>query len=280
MNIAIVTDSTGYIPDDLLKKYNIYTIPLSVVFGEESYREDIDITTEQFYKKIKETKELPSTSQPSIGSFVQLFEQLSESYDAVISVHLSKRFSGTYDVAVSAGKMVDNIQVYAFDSALSTMPQGLFAIAASELAAEGKSADGIITYLETMKEKTFAYFMVEDLSHLERGGRLNKGQALIGSLLNIKPILHIVDGLIIPFEKIRTRKKALNRIMSMLEKDVQEKEVKRVVFIHANNLAKAEEMQKDFLEKYPEMETIMSHFGPVIGTHLGEGSLGVAWQIE
>ena len=280
MNIAIVTDSTGYIPDDLLKKYNIYTIPLSVVFGEESYREDIDITTEQFYKKIKETKELPSTSQPSIGSFVQLFEQLSESYDAVISVHLSKRFSGTYDVAVSAGKMVDNIQVYAFDSALSTMPQGLFAIAASELAAEGKSADEIITYLETMKEKTFAYFMVEDLSHLERGGRLNKGQALIGSLLNIKPILHIVDGLIIPFEKIRTRKKALNRIMSMLEKDVQEKEVKRVVFIHANNLAKAEEMQKDFLEKYPEMETIMSHFGPVIGTHLGEGSLGVAWQIE
>jgi len=280
MNIAIVTDSTGYIPDDLLKKYNIYTIPLSVVFGEESYREDIDITTEQFYKKIKETKELPSTSQPSIGSFVQLFEQLSESYDAVISVHLSKRFSGTYDVAVSAGKMVDNIQVYAFDSALSTMPQGLFAIAASELAAEGKLADEIITYLETMKEKTFAYFMVEDLSHLERGGRLNKGQALIGSLLNIKPILHIVDGLIIPFEKIRTRKKALNRIMSMLEKDVQEKEVKRVVFIHANNLAKAEEMQKDFLEKYPEMETIMSHFGPVIGTHLGEGSLGVAWQIE
>src|SRR5699024_12571895 len=102
MNIAVVSDSTGYIPDDLLIKYNIYVVPLSVVFGEESYREDIDITTEQFYKKIKETKDLPSTSQPSIGSFVQLFEQLSESYGAVISIHLSKRFSGTHDVAVSA----------------------------------------------------------------------------------------------------------------------------------------------------------------------------------
>ncbi|HLR72895.1 MAG TPA: DegV family protein [Pseudogracilibacillus sp.] len=280
MNIAVVSDSTGYIPDDLLKKYNIYTIPLSVVFGEESYREDIDITTEQFYKKIKETKDLPSTSQPSIGSFVQLFEQLSESYDAVISIHLSKRFSGTHDVAVSAGKMVDNLEVFAFDTALSAMPQGLFAIAASELATEGKTAEEIITCLEEMKEKTYAYFMVEDLSHLERGGRLNKGQALIGSLLNIKPVLHIVDGLIIPFEKIRTRKKALNRIMSMLENDVEKKEVKRVVFIHANNLTMAEKMEKEFSEKHPEVETIISHFGPVIGTHLGEGSLGVSWQIE
>lgn len=280
MNIAVVSDSTGYIPDDLLKKYNIYTIPLSVVFGEESYREDIDITTEQFYKKIKETKDLPSTSQPSIGSFVQLFEQLSESYDAVISIHLSKRFSGTHDVAVSAGKMVDNLEVFAFDTALSAMPQGLFAIAASELATEGKTAEEIITCLEEMKEKTYAYFMVEDLSHLERGGRLNKGQALIGSLLNIKPVLHIVDGLIVPFEKIRTRKKALNRIMSMLENDVEKKEVKRVVFIHANNLTMAEKMEKEFSEKHPEVETIISHFGPVIGTHLGEGSLGVSWQIE
>ena len=280
MNIAVVSDSTGYIPEDLLKKYNIYTIPLSVVFGEESYREGIDITTEQFYQKIKEIKDLPSTSQPSIGSFVQLFEQLSESYDAVISIHLSKRFSGTYDVAVSAGKMVDNLEVFAFDTALSAMPQGLFAIAASELATKGKTAEEIIAYLEAMKKKTYTYFMVEDLSHLERGGRLNKGQALIGSLLNIKPVLHIVDGLIVPFEKIRTRKKALNRIMSMLEEDVQHQKVKRVVFIHANNLAKVKEIQREFSEKHPEIETIISYFGPVIGTHLGEGSLGFSWYIE
>lgn len=280
MNIAIVTDSTAYIPDDLLEKYNIYTIPLSVVFGDESYREGIDITTEHFYEKVKATKELPSTSQPAIGSFVQLFEQLSESYDAVISIHLSKRFSGTHDAAVSAGKMVDKLKVFAFDTALSAMPQGFFAIAAAELAAEDKAVKEIMTYLEEMKEKTYAYFMVEDLSHLERGGRLNKGQALIGSLLNIKPVLHIVEGLIVPFEKIRTQKKALNRIMSMLEKEVQQKNVKRVVFIHANNLAKAEVMQKSFSEKHPEIETIISYFGPVIGTHLGEGSLGVSWYSE
>lgn len=277
MKLAIVTDSTAYIPDELLKEHQIHTIPLSVVFGDETFREGLDITTEEFYKKVQEEEELPTTSQPAIGSFVQLFERLSEEYDAIISIHLSKRFSGTYDAAKSAGNMVDNIEVHAFDTALSAMPQGFFAIAAAELVAEGKSAAEIISHLEDMKEKTCAYFLVEDLAHLQRGGRLNKGQALIGSLLHIKPVLHIIDGLIVPFEKIRTRKKAINRIMSMLEEDVQTKDVKRVVFIHANNLKLAEEMRDEFSKKHPGVETIISYFGPVIGTHLGEGSLGVSW---
>lgn len=277
MKLAIVTDSTAYIPNELLEKYQIHTIPLSVVFGDETFREGLDLTTEEFYKKVKEEEDLPTTSQPAIGSFVELFDQLSEEYDAIISIHLSKRFSGTYDAAKSASKMVENVEVFAFDTALSAMPQGFFAIAAAELVAEGKSAEDIMVHLEDMKEKTRAYFLVEDLAHLQRGGRLNKGQALIGSLLHIKPVLHIVDGLIVPFEKIRTRKKAINRIMSMLEEDVQSKDVKRVVFIHGNNLELAETMRAEFSEKYPDVETIISYFGPVIGTHLGEGSLGVSW---
>lgn len=277
MKIAIVTDTTAYIPNELLEQYNIYTIPLSVTFGDETFREGLDITTEEFYRRVQEEEDLPTTSQPAIGSFIQLFEQLAEQYDAVFSIHLSKRFSGTYDAAKSAGDMVENIEVYPYDTELSAMPQGLFAIAASELAAEGKNTTEIIAYLDEMKEKSRAYFLVEDLSHLQRGGRLNKGQALLGSILNIKPVLHIVDGLIVPFEKIRTRKKAIKRIMSMLEEDVQNKDVKRVVFIHANNFSSAEELQKNFTSKHPQIETIISYFGPVIGTHLGEGSLGVCW---
>lgn len=277
MKLAIVTDSTAYIPNDLLKKYNIYTIPLSVVFGDESFREELDITTEEFYKKVQEEENLPSTSQPSIGSFVQLYEELSKEYDGVISFHLSKRFSGTYDAAKSAGQMVENINVFAYDTELSAMPQGFFAIVASELVAAGKSIEEIMVYLDDMKEKTRAYFMVEDLSHLQRGGRLNKGQAVIGSLLNIKPVLHIEEGLIVPFEKIRTRKKAISRIISMLEEDVESKDVKRVVFMHANNRPSIEKIRSDFSEKHPEIETIISYFGPVIGTHLGEGSIGVSW---
>lgn len=148
MKLAIVTDSTAYIPNELLEKYQIHTIPLSVVFGDETFREGLDLTTEEFYKKVKEEEDLPTTSQPAIGSFVELFDQLSEEYDAIISIHLSKRFSGTYDAAKSASKMVENVEVFAFDTALSAMPQGFFAIAAAELVAEGKSAEDIMVHLD------------------------------------------------------------------------------------------------------------------------------------
>ncbi|HLS66043.1 MAG TPA: DegV family protein [Pseudogracilibacillus sp.] len=277
MSIAIVTDSTAYIPKDLREKHNIYTVSLSVIFGTETYREEIDITTEQFYEKVARNEELPSTSQPAIGEFVELFEKLKETHDTIISIHLSRKFSGTYDAAESAGNMVDGVDVHVYDSELSCTPQGLLAIAASEMACAGKNATEIIAALDDIKAKTRTYFMVDDLSHLHRGGRLNRAQAILGSVLNIKPILHIEEGLIVPFEKIRTRKKAINRIMSMLEDDSKNKQVARVVFIHANNERAAIELRDQYHTKFPNVETIVSYFGPVIGTHLGEGSVGVAW---
>ncbi|MBO1001532.1 DegV family protein [Pseudogracilibacillus auburnensis] len=280
MKVAIVTDSTAYIPENLLEKYHIHTVPLSVVFGDESFREGMDITTAEFYAKVKQSKDLPSTSQPAIGTFIELFEELSKDYDAIISIHLSKKFSGTYEAAKSAGNMVENVKVYPYDSELSAMPQGLYAIAAAEMVQQGKTVDEIITHLDDMKSKTRTYFMVDDLSHLQRGGRLNSAQALLGSLLNIKPILHIVDGLIVPFEKIRTRKKAINRMMSMLEDEAVNKKIVRVVFIHANNEAVVTKLREDFAKNHPEIESIISYFGPVIGTHLGEGSIGVCWYTE
>lgn len=280
MKIAVVTDSTAYIPQYIIDQLNISVIPLSVNFGDETYREDIDITSEQFYAKMIETKILPTTSQPAIGAFIELYEALEKDYDAVISVHLSKKFSGTFEAAKSAGNMMKRLKVYPYDSELSAMPQGFYAIRAAELAKEGKDVAEIIEQLDQMKANTRAYFMVDDLSHLQRGGRLTGAQAILGSLLNIKPILHIVDGLIVPYEKIRTRKRAINKIMTMLRDDAQTKRVKRVVFIHANNEDSAIHLRDEFAKDYPEIETIISHFGPVIGTHLGEGSIGVSWYKE
>jgi|SRR5699024_3622474 len=277
MRIAVVTDSTAYIPEDIVKELNIHVVPLSVNFGDETYSEDIDITTEEFYNKLKETKVLPTTSQPAIGLFIEQYEQLEKSYDAVISIHLSKKISGTFEAAKSAGNMMEKLQVFAYDSELSAMPQGFYVIRAAELVNEGKDVAAIIAELDRMKENTRAYFMVDDLSHLQRGGRLSGAQAILGSLLNIKPILHMLEGTILPYEKVRTRKRAINRIMKMLEDDVQTKRVKKVVFIHANNESAAIKLCEEFQEKYPDIETIISHFGPVIGTHLGEGSIGVSW---
>lgn len=278
MKVAVMTDSTAYIPKDLREKHDIHIVPLSVVFENASYREDIDITTEQFYEKIRNSESLPTTSQPSAGSFIEVYEKLAaKNYDAVITVHLSSKISGTFQAAQSAGEMVEGIKVYAFDSELSALPQGFFAIEAAEMAKDRKSPEEIMEKLHQMKEKVRAYFMVEDLTNLQRGGRLSVAQALIGGLLKIKPILHFVDGEIMPYEKIRTRKKAIGRIMDMLEEDAAQGSIEKVVFIHANNESAALQLEKEFNEKYPDIETVISYFGPVIGTHLGEGSIGVSW---
>ena len=278
MKTAIVTDSTAYIPKALRDQLNIHMIPLSVIFGGETYQEEIDITANEFYEEVRSQDRLPTTSQPPIGQFVELFEKLSEDYDAVISIHLSSGISGTYQGAVSAGEMVEGIEVYAYDSEISCMIQGFYALEAAKLGREGKTAKEIVQLLDEMKQSVRAYFMVDDLSHLQRGGRLSSAQAIIGSLLQVKPLLHFVDKVIVPFEKIRTRKKALKRIESLLEEDVKSGEVFQASIIHANREEEAMEWMKELQVKHPNVEFDVSYFGPVIGTHLGEGSMGMGWS--
>lgn len=277
MKVAVMTDSTAYIPVEMRKQHDIHMVPLSVVFEDKSYEEEIDITTEEFYQKLKETEELPKTSQPSIGYITSKLEELREEYDAVVSIHLSSGISGTYQAVITAGEMVEGIDVYAYDSELSAFAQGFYVLEAAEMAKANHSPDQIIARLDEMKKSLRAYFMVDNLTNLHRGGRLSSAQALVGGMLQIKPILHFENKVIVPFEKIRTRKKAINRIVGLLEeKAAQGKELK-VAFIHGNNEAAAVKLRDDFLEKYPNTETVISYFGPVIGTHLGEGALGITW---
>lgn len=277
MKIAVMTDSTAYLSETDREKYGIHVIPLSVNFDTDSYREEIDITTEEFYRKLAETKKLPSTSQPSIGEVTKKLEDLSADYDAVISIHLSSGISGTYQTMASADHMVENIAVYAYDSEISCMAQGFYVIEAAKMAVAGESVEAILDRLDTIKKSVRAYFMVDDLTNLHRGGRLSNAQAILGSLLQVKPILHFQDKLIVPFEKIRTKKKAIARIMGFLDADILAGKDLRIVFIHANDYTYAEKLEKEFKQKYPDAETSISYFGPVIGTHLGQGAIGVTW---
>lgn len=276
MKTAIVTDSTAYIPKELREKLNIHMIPLNVIFGNETYEEEKEICAADFYEMVKH-KDLPTTSQPSAGQFVALFEKLAKDYDAVISIHLSSGISGTFQGAVAAGNMVENIEAFSFDSEISCMVQGFYAIEAAEMAMAGKAPQEIIARLEEMKKSVRAYFMVDDLSHLQRGGRLSSAQAIIGSLLQVKPILHFADKVIVPFEKIRTRKKALKRVVELLESDVMSGEPYRAVIIHANREEEAKEWKEELEAQFPHVEFMISYFGAVIGTHLGEGSMGLGW---
>src|SRR5699024_11200960 len=277
MKVAVMTDSTAYIPKSIREKLSIHMVPLNVVFDEESYREEMDLTTAEFYHKVRQSKKLPKTSQPSIGLITEKLIALKKDYDAVISIHLSSGISGTYQSIISASEMVQGIDVYPYDSELSCMGQGFYVLEAAEMAQKNKTPQEIIRRLDEMKQSIRAYFMVDDLSHLQRGGRLNSAQAIVGSLLRVKPVLHFVDKVIVPFEKIRTKKKALNRIIGLLEEDIAKGKDLKVVIIHANREQAAIDLKERVLAKHPSLDAMISYFGPVIGTHLGEGSLGVCW---
>ncbi|WP_342513004.1 DegV family protein [Sporosarcina sp. FSL K6-1522] len=276
MKTAIVTDSTAYLPASLMEELGIHMIPLTVTLDGKAYDEEIDISTAEFYDKVRGGGPLPKTSQPPVGKFVELFESLKETYDAVISIHLSSGISGTYAGARQASEMVEGIDVQTFDSEISCHPQGFYVLRAAELAKQGATPDAIMAELVEMKQTLRAYFMVDDLAHLQRGGRLSSAQALIGGLLQVKPLLHFQDKVIVPYEKIRTRKKAMKRIVDLLAADAATMPIEAVI-IHGNRPEEAEAWLVELTEQLPDVQFTISHFGPVIGTHLGEGAMGLGW---
>lgn len=277
MRTAVVTDSTAYITPEERSRLNIRMIPLSVNIAGQLFAEEVDITASEFYDKVRGAKEFPKTTQPPIGEFAALYEELAQDYDEVVSIHLSSGISGTYQGAVQAGEMVEGIDVYPFDSEISCAVQGFYVLKAAEMAAAGASAKEILAALADMKQYIRAYFIVDDLSHLQRGGRLSSAAALIGGLLQVKPVLHFVDKVIVPFEKIRTRKKALKRVEDLLAEDAAKYDALDAVVIHGNCEAEAKAWMAQLAETYPNVHFKLSYFGPVIGTHLGEGAMGLGW---
>ncbi|MFC5773081.1 DegV family protein [Ectobacillus antri] len=280
MRTAIVTDSTAYIPKDVLDRLDIHMVPLNVTFGDASYQEETEITDLQFYMKVREQEELPKTSQPAIGLFVELFERLAKEYDAIISIHLSSGISGTYQTATTVGNMIENARVYTYDSEISCAVQGFYVREAAKMAQEGQGPEAIIARLNEMKQTVDAYFVVDDLNHLQRGGRLNSAAAFIGSLLQVKPILYFRDKVIVPFEKIRTRKKALKRIIEIFDEKASKGMPMEAVVIHANCEEEAKRWQAELQALYPHVNVSLSYFGAVIGTHLGEGAIGLGWYVK
>lgn len=281
MRTAIITDTTAYLPDELLKKYDIYTIPLSVVMGDETYRENVDITTDEFFEKMAAMETLPTTSQPSIGDYILLLESLyRDGYTDVLSFHLSAKISGTYQSAVSAGESVEGINVHVVDSEVAAYVQGFLALYAAQNK-DRMSLEELLKNVEEMKKKenTNAYFIVDTLTNLQKGGRLSNAQALVGSLLKVKPILDFKDGMIVPYEKIRTKKKAKKKVQEVFGQEIEEHQDKNItaVIIHSNAEEEGREWKAEMESLYPHVTFTLSYFGPVIATHLGEGALGLGY---
>ena len=277
MRTAIVTDSTAYIPEEIRRQLDIQMIPLNVIFGDASYQEELELQADQFYIKVNEQAALPKTSQPAIGLFVKLFEDLSREYDAIISIHLSSGISGTYQTATAAAQMVDGARIYTYDSEISCAIQAFYVLEAARMAIAGKTPEEILPRMDEIKQSANALFVVDDLNHLQQGGRLSSAQAFIGSLLQVKPLLHFENKVIVPLEKIRTRKKALKRVIELFDEDARQGLPMEAVVIHANREEEAQEFAQQLREAYPHVEVGVGYFGAVIGTHLGEGTIGLGW---
>ena len=281
--IAIVMDSTAYLPDELTKELNIRTVYLNIVIDGNSYKEVIDMPLDKYYDYLKDpNNSFPTTSQPAIGEVVSCLEKLKEEgYTDVIAIALSSGISGTFSSYSVADLMVDGINVYPFDSEVACHPEGYYAIKAAGLIKEGKSSKEIIATLDEMKKVSKAYFMADDLSHLQRSGRLNGAQAMVGNLLQVKPLLHFEDKVIVPFQKIRTYKKVVLRIYELFDEFYRQHKDENisVCILHVDALEKAEEIKNYMKEVYPNVNVEIDAITPVVSTHLGIGAIGFAWTI-
>ena len=281
--IAIVMDSTAYLPDELTKELNIRTVYLNIVIDGNSYKEVIDMPLDKYYDYLKDpNNSFPTTSQPAIGEVVSCLEKLKEEgYTDVIAIALSSGISGTFSSYSVADLMVDGIIVHPFDSEVACHPEGYYAIKAAGLIKEGKNSKEIIAALDEMKKVSKAYFMADDLSHLQRSGRLNGAQAMVGNLLQVKPLLHFEDKVIVPFQKIRTYKKVVLRIYELFDEFYRQHKDENisVCILHVDALEKAEEIKNYMKEVYPNVNVEIDAITPVVSTHLGIGAIGFAWTI-
>lgn len=272
-------DSTGYLTPDIIIKYDIRLAPLSVNIGDETFQET-ELSNPAFFSKLANITSFSTTSQPSVGKFLEVYNQaLKDGYEDIISIHLSQKISGTYSSAVMAKDLLNNENIHIYDSRSSASGLGLLAWAAADWAEKGLSAQDIMGKLSSLSQRCELYFIVDTLEYLHRGGRIGGASALFGTLLQIKPILYFnEDGIIDVFEKVRSKNRAIQRVYTELDRALSGKEPHRIGVIHVDALDEAKDIAKELTEKYPGQDIRIFEAGPVIATHVGPGALGLAFH--
>lgn len=280
MKIAVVTDSTSYLTPQEVADNDIHVVPIPVIIDGKVYQEGVDITTADFYANMKSFKSFPSTSQPPVGEMIEFYNWLGdEGYDAVISIHLASTISGFYNSLMNMREMVDHIKLVPYDSQITVRLMGYLALEAARMAKAGNSVEEILARLDDLRASMGEYFIVDDLQNLVRGGRLSNASAFIGSVLRIKPLLTFDEKHeIVAFEKVRSTKKALARVEHLFaEAQAKVDYPLRAIIVQGNNLEAAQAWKAKLQKQYPDMPIDLTYFGPVIGAHLGDKSLALAW---
>jgi len=276
--VAIVTDSTAYLPKDLVATYNITVVPLVVIWGTETLLDNVDIGPKEFYERLSKAKIMPSTSQPTVKSYADVYEKLhAEGYE-ILNLVISGPLSGTMDSATQAKAMVPDAVVEVVDSRLTSVPLAYMALAAARAAKRGASLAECKHIAEEIRDHSQVFFAVDTLEFLHRGGRIGGASRFLGTALNLKPILYLKDGKIEALERVRTLKKAHARLIELIgDKVYGQTPINMMGVVGAN----AEKSAKHLLDKieirFSPREIMVANLSPVIGTHTGPGTVGVGY---
>lgn len=273
--IKIITDSTSDLTPALIKEFNINVIPLKVQIGDNLYREGVDITPSKFYELLAKSDKMPTTSQPSPGEFMELYQELTADGSSVISIHISSQMSGTVQAANLAQKSLPDRDITVVDSRVVCMALGLVVLAAARAAREGQSKEQILARIQEVASKVQTYFVVDTLEYLAKGGRIGKAAALLGTVLNIKPILTIDDGMIAPYEKVRGKGKALDHIIELAKGFSQDHKQIRCAMVHGNALEDVIKFDQRVASELNYVENVICEIGAVVGTHCGPGTIAL-----
>jgi len=276
-SVVLVTDSTADIPLELRESLGISMVPLKVNFRDETYLDNITLHPRQFYEKLTSFGELATTSQPSPADFYEVYKKLTDEGHAVISLQLSAALSGTYQSATIAKSMLDDdADVTVIDSRSASYGYGLMVVAAAQMAKAGASKDDIIAEVHRLRRELRLYFLVDTLEYLQKGGRIGKASAVLGSLLNIKPILSIDnEGTVFSFDKVRGQKRAMARIAEVLAADFEDRPIELTIAVTPGFEAGVPEMSELLKQQLKVHKYQVTEIGPVVGTHAGPGTIGV-----
>jgi len=278
--VAVITDSTAYIPDDLCAKHNITVAPQVLIWGEETFQDGVDILPDEFYRRLSTAKVMPSTSQVSPAILKAIFEKKLDEGFEVLGIFISAKLSGTMSSATQAIEMLPKAKdkIVVVDSNATAMAMGFMVLAAARAAQAGESMAACARLAEEAKAHTGVFFVVETLEFLRRGGRIGGAQALLGTALNIKPVLELRDGWIESIEKVRTKSKAMDRVVELVVEKVAGRTPVRLATLHANAEADARSTLDKSSALLKPVESVFAAVSPVIGTHAGPGTVGLAFM--
>jgi DegV family protein with EDD domain len=279
-NVAIVTDSTAYLPQECLKQYNISVTPLSVIWGDEIYRDGVDILPSEFYKRLVDSKVMPTTSQVTPAVMQSTFQTLLEQGYDVLGIFLSSKISGTVQSALQAREMLPDAsgKIAIVDSLWTTMAMGWPVLSAARAAQAGENLSACQKIAENACQNSGVLFVVETLEFMRRGGRIGGAQALLGTVLNIKPVLEMRAGRIEALEKVRTKQKAINHMLDIVTERLKGKPNIRVAVTHSNSEADASSLLETARARLDPIEMLSGPLSPVIGTHTGPGTVALNYM--